>query len=75
MNCEELQLNIPLYDDDVLSESERERLEVHLQVCPLCRLRLANTREVVREMRMQRRPEVPATLQNSISAAVAAEIG
>lgn len=75
MNCEELQLNISLDDDDFLSEGERERLEEHLQVCPLCRLRLANTREVVRELRRQSRPELPAILQNSIRAAVAAEIG
>jgi hypothetical protein len=75
MNCEELQLNIALYDDDVLSESERERLDEHLQICPLCRLRLANNREVVREFHRQSRPEAPAALQNRIRAAVAAEIG
>lgn len=75
MNCEELQLNIALYDDDVLSESERERLDEHLQICPLCRLRLANNREVVRELHRQSRPEMPAELQNRIRAEVAAEIG
>src|SRR5690349_16303225 len=75
MNCEELQLNITLYDDDVLSSRERELLDGHLQVCPLCRLRLADTRDVVRELHRLSRPEAPAPLTNSIRSAVMADLG
>jgi len=75
MNCEELQLNITLYDDDVLSDRERELLDQHLQICPLCRMRLADTRDVVRELHRLSRPEMPLPLSNSIGTAVSAGLG
>ena len=42
MKCENLQLNIPIYFDDVLNKSERSVVEEHLAQCPLCRQKLAD---------------------------------
>lgn len=75
MRCDELQLNISLYDDDSLSDGERSQLDAHLQSCPVCRMRLADTRDVLREIRSLSRPQIPLRTQAMIRAAVAAELG
>lgn len=42
MKCENLQLNLPVYSDDVLNEAERADVEKHLAQCPLCRQKSAD---------------------------------
>lgn len=42
MLCENLQFNLPIYLDDILSETERADVETHLAQCLLCRGKLAD---------------------------------
>lgn len=74
MNCENLQFNLSLYIDDVLSEDERASIEKHLPTCPLCRQKLSEYKELKNNLRMVARPQIPADLLNSVRSAVAFEI-
>lgn len=74
MNCENLQSNLPLYIDDVLSEGERVSIEKHLPTCPLCRQKLSEYKNLRNELRMVSRPAVPSELLSSVRSAVNAEI-
>ncbi len=73
MKCEELQFNLPLYIDDILSDNERALLEGHLPRCPLCRQKLTEYRELRNDLRMMPRPSVPADLLQNIRSAVSVE--
>jgi hypothetical protein len=73
MKCEELQFNLPLYIDDILSEYERALLEEHLPRCPLCRQKLTEYRELRNDLRVMSRPTIPANLMQNIRSAVSVE--
>lgn len=74
MKCEELQFNIAVYLDDILSEDEIAQTDAHLRQCPLCRQKLADYQSVKNNLRVLARPEMPAELLNSVRSAVAAEL-
>lgn len=74
MRCDELQLDLPLYFDDVLSPETVAHIDQHLTQCPLCRDSLGEMRSVRSGLRALTRPAVPAARLNSIRRAVA-EIG
>ncbi len=74
MNCENLQFNLSLYIDDVLSEDERALIEKHLPTCPLCRQKLSEYIELKNDLRMVVHPQIPTNLLNSVRSAVAFEI-
>ena len=74
MNCKNLQFDLPLYLDDVLSEDERVSIEKHLPTCPLCRQKLSEYIELRNDLRMVSRPAIPANLLKSVRSAVANEI-
>ncbi len=42
MKCEDLQLNLSTYLDDILSGEERSIVDEHLLRCPLCWQKLAD---------------------------------
>ena len=42
MKCENLQFNLPVYMDDILTKDERAAIDEHLMQCPLCRQKLAD---------------------------------
>lgn len=73
MKCEDLQLNLPLYTDDVLTAGERAALDAHLAACPLCRQKLADFQTLRNSLRAFSRSEIPAHALNSVRAAMAAE--
>lgn len=56
MKCENLQLNLPIYFDDVLDEAERAEVETHLAQCPLCRHRLADFQSLRNSLHNLSRP-------------------
>jgi len=70
MKCENLQLNLPIYFDDILSSEEHSVLREHLLTCPLCRQKLADIQELRNGLRAFSRPELPAAALNSIRAAI-----
>lgn len=74
MNCENLQFDLSIYLDDVLSEDERVSIEKHLPTCPLCRQKLSEYKELRNDLRVISRPVIPANLLNSVRSAVASEI-
>lgn len=73
MNCVEVQQHFSLYLDDALTSHERAGVDSHLDVCPFCRLRLSETRLVLRRLANVSRPTPPADLRASIINAVAVE--
>src|SRR5689334_14434033 len=74
MTCEETQQSFSLYVDDRLALPARAAFDQHLQQCPLCRARLAETRAMVRDLGALARPAVPLELAASISNAIRIEV-
>ncbi len=70
MNCEELQFDLPLYADGVLSKPVRESIEQHLPTCPLCRQSLADYRLLKTDIGHLAYAEMPAGLERSIKLAL-----
>lgn len=75
MKCEELQINLPLFIDDILSDNECSLLKEHLPRCPLCRQKLSEYRELRNDLRVISRPAVPFALLQNVKNAVSAKIG
>lgn len=74
MKCENIQFNLPVYADDVLTEAERAAIENHLPRCPLCRQRFADLQMIRADLRGMERPELPANLLASMRTRISAEI-
>ena len=77
MKCENLQLNLSIYLDDILTVEERTSVDEHLARCPLCRQKLADFQALRVNLRVLARPAMPenvlALMRNRITQA--AEIG
>jgi hypothetical protein len=74
MKCESIQLDIPLYMDNVLSGEERSRVDGHIGECSDCRQKLVDFQEMGYDLRALARPSIPDALTNSVRMAVAAEL-
>lgn len=74
MKCENLQFNLPIYLDDILTDEERAVVEEHLTRCPLCRQKLADFQSLRNGLRVLQRPELPNELLTSLRNRVAQEI-
>lgn len=74
MKCEDLQLNLPVYADDILNKRERAVVEKHLAQCPLCRQKSDDFQELRNNLRAFARPEMSAQSLNSLRATVALEL-
>ena len=74
MKCENLQLDLPLYAENVLADNERQMLETHLTKCPICRSALADFQSLRNDLRNLPQPEVPSDLLRSVKNGVAAEL-
>ncbi len=71
MNCENLQFNLSIYLDDVLTDEERAATDEHLARCPLCRQKLSDFQVLQRDLRMMPRPVLSNELLNSVRNRVA----
>jgi len=71
MKCQDLQLNLPLFSDDVLSADEGVVLREHLDSCPLCRQKLADFQDLRNSLRGMTRPELSASIFDSLRNRVA----
>jgi hypothetical protein len=67
MTCEETQQALSLYVDDRLALPARAAFDQHLQRCPLCRARLAETQSLARGLSALARPAMPTDLTASIT--------
>lgn len=74
MKCENLQLNLSVYLDDILSDVERATLDEHLARCPLCRQKLADFQALRLGLRVLARPELPNNLMIAVRSRVAQEV-
>lgn len=74
MRCEDLQFNLSLYADDVLTHDERGALDQHLARCPLCRQKLADYQELRNSLRVLPRPEMSGEMLNVLRGAVTAQL-
>ena len=74
MKCSEIKSDLSLYADGFLAKSQNLFLKDHLAVCPLCRQRNAEIREVKAGLRRMSRPEISAPLHNQLKRSVRTEI-
>ncbi len=74
MKCENLQFNLSVYLDDILTDGERAAVDEHLARCPLCRQKLADFQMLRRDLRVLARPEMPNDLMMSVRNRVAQEV-
>ena len=74
MKCEDLQLNLPVYADDILDDGERAAVEAHLSQCPLCRQKSDDFQELRNGLRAFARPEMSPQSLNSLRTAVTMEL-
>jgi anti-sigma factor RsiW len=72
MSCDEIQQSLSLYVDDGLTPAARVECYRHLEVCPVCRARLAEMRSIRSGLAMLSRPAPPADLVPSINKALMA---
>lgn len=72
MSCDEIQQSLSLYVDDGLTPAARVEPYRHLEVCPVCRARLAEMRSIRSSLAMLSRPAPPADLVPSINQALMA---
>ncbi|MGH9942218.1 MAG: anti-sigma factor family protein [Pyrinomonadaceae bacterium] len=73
MTCEETQQNLSPYVDGRLAHDARAELKLHLEVCPVCRLHLSQTRALVRGLGGLERPIAPPGLAAAITDALTIE--
>jgi len=70
MKCRDLQFELPLHADGVLTDDERSRLDEHLARCPLCRQQLSDFQELRTSLREMARPQLPLSLLDTVRASV-----
>ncbi len=75
MKCENLQFNLSVYLDDILTAGERADVDKHLAQCPLCRQKTAEFQSLRNSLRVMARPELPNDLLVSVRNRVASETG
>ena len=73
MNCEEAQKVFSPYLDGALTGGALAGAEAHLDACPACRLRLDETRALLRDLCAMQRPKPPAGLAATVRDAILIE--
>jgi len=73
MNCDETQKSFSPYLDGGLTRAAAVAFDAHLDVCPVCRQQLDETRRIVRGFSTLARPLAPADLAASITSAIMIE--
>lgn len=74
MKCENLQFNLSLYIDDILTGEERGIVDKHLAQCPLCRQKLDDFSALRQNLRQISKPVMPQNLLATVKNAMAAEL-
>ncbi len=72
MKCQELQFDLSLYFDDILTEDRIREIDVHLGSCPLCRQQIAELQQIRTGLRSMERPSVPPARLAALRSAVTA---
>ena len=74
MECSDIQSNLALYADGFAGEVESLSITSHLEVCPLCRQKNTDYREIAAVLRQIRRPEISAVVKNKLKETVRTEL-
>ncbi len=74
MKCENIQFNLSVYADDILTAEERAATDAHLACCPLCRQKLSEFQSIRNDLRVLPRAAMPADLTASIKIRVSQQI-
>jgi len=76
MKCENLQFNLSLYIDNILTDEELAVVDKHLAQCPLCRQKLDDFRALRQSLqRISRTPSaMPKNLLDSVKTSMRAEL-
>jgi len=74
MKCENLQFNLSLYIDNILTDEERGVVDKHLAQCPLCRQKLDDFAALRQSLRRVSQPVMPKDLLASVKTAMRAEL-
>ena len=72
MRCEDLQIDLASYIDDVIPEENIPVLRDHLSACPLCRQALDDMQKLRLSLRSLPRPEIPQAILASVRQSVLA---
>lgn len=73
MKCENLQLNLSVYLDNILTVEERADVDEHLAQCPLCRQKSAELQALRNDLRVMARPVLRSDLLVSLRHQIAGE--
>lgn len=71
MKCHDIQLDLPLYFDDIIGASRVSEIDQHLGICPLCRQRISEFQAIRNGLRSLDRPSVPPARLAALRAAAA----
>ncbi len=74
MKCENLQFNLSLYIDDILTDEERGIVDAHLAQCPLCRQKLDDFKALRQNLVQISQPVMPKDLLASVKMAMRTEL-
>jgi hypothetical protein len=74
MKCENLQFNLSLYIDNILTNEEREIVDRHLAQCPLCRQKLDDFRALRQSLKRISQPVMPKDLLASVKTSLRTEL-
>lgn len=74
MKCKEIQFELPLYFDDVLSSEQISDIDAHLDVCPVCRQKVADMGEIRNALRAIVRPQISQARLKAIRSSVGAQL-
>jgi hypothetical protein len=71
MKCQDIQIDLPLYFDDVLGSARLTEIDEHLGSCPLCRQKISEFQAIRNGLRSLDRPSIPPARLAALRAAVA----
>ena len=74
MKCSDLQINLSLYADGFLSDGDSLSVKGHLELCPLCRERYSEYREIRNGLGRLARPISSPALKENIKQSVVSEV-
>ena len=74
MKCNDLQADLALYGDDILSSQRTSAIETHFESCPMCRAKHAANLELLADLSQIERPQMPDALIRSLRLAVSTEL-
>ena len=74
MKCNELQADLALYGDSILSPEIASAIEKHFETCPVCRAKNAANLELRTELRLIERVQIPDAVSRSLHSAISTEL-